>query len=134
MQLSAAKDDQIASDGGMTDDRTRTGAATYALIRAIERRGLQLSYEELLLELHYTVKERSEWAGPVDIFEGPVDIFGCRHSHGKSLLLTCFTQLNGCILSGCSAQEGGAEEADEEGEAAEVGRPAGRRAGVQHAV
>jgi len=44
-----------------------TGAATFCFIKALERRGLKLSYEQLLVEMNYSCKEEREcwrcWTG-----------------------------------------------------------------------
>lgn len=52
MQLGAALDHQTAADTTAMSGNTSTGAATFSFIKAIESRGLNLSYGDLLVEMH----------------------------------------------------------------------------------
>jgi metacaspase-1 len=52
VQLGAALDHQTAADTTAMSGNTSTGAATFSFIKAIESRGLNLSYGDLLLEMH----------------------------------------------------------------------------------
>ena len=52
VQLGAALDHQTAADTTAMSGNTSTGAATFSFIKAIEARGLNLSYGDLLVEMH----------------------------------------------------------------------------------
>lgn len=52
VQLGAALDHQTAADTTAMSGNTSTGAATFSFIKAIESRGLNLSYGDLLVEMH----------------------------------------------------------------------------------
>lgn len=55
VQFGAARDSQTAADTSALSGNVSTGAATYAFIQAIESRGTQLSYGDLLMQMASTL-------------------------------------------------------------------------------
>jgi hypothetical protein len=55
VQFGASRDHQTAADTRALSGGVATGACTYAFIAALERRGLDIAYGELLLEMHRTL-------------------------------------------------------------------------------
>jgi hypothetical protein len=56
VQLGASRDFQTAADTSVMSGGVPTGAATYSFIAALERRGLQISYGALLVEMYNTLQ------------------------------------------------------------------------------
>lgn len=56
VQFGAARDFQAAADTTRLSGGVPTGAATFSFIQAIERRGLNISYGDLLVEMYNTLQ------------------------------------------------------------------------------
>jgi hypothetical protein len=55
MQFGASRDHQVAADTTKLSGGVATGAATFSFIAALERRGLNITYGELLVEMYNTL-------------------------------------------------------------------------------
>lgn len=55
-QFGASRDHQVAADTTRLSGGVATGAATYAFISALERRGLNISYGDMLIEMYNTLQ------------------------------------------------------------------------------
>ena len=51
-QFGASRDHQVAADTTKLSGGVATGAATFAFISALERRGLNISYGDVLVEMY----------------------------------------------------------------------------------
>lgn len=56
VQFGASRDSQVAADTLKLSGGVATGAATFSFIQAIERRGLRISYGDLLVEMYNTLQ------------------------------------------------------------------------------
>ena len=55
VQFSASADDEVAADTTSLAAGVPTGAATFSFIQALERRGLNISYGDLVIEMYRTL-------------------------------------------------------------------------------
>lgn len=63
VQFGASRDHQTAADTRAMSGYVSTGAATFSFIRAIENKGLNLTYGELLMAMHYSLSSLNGGGG-----------------------------------------------------------------------
>lgn len=63
IQFGASRDSQTAADTATLSGGVPTGAATFSFIQALERRGLNISYGDLLVEMYNTLARAGLGAG-----------------------------------------------------------------------
>ena len=97
-----SRDSQVAQDTNRLSGSAYTGAATYALIQAIERGGVQQSYAQLLSSMHYALQHATGGSSAPGLGDMALAVVlglfgGVVMSSGQTPVLSCDKQVGAGI-------------------------------------